>query len=282
MILILILATIVCSSSSSSSSFKNIPNFEIAPNVFMPVVNAGHPDDNSTETSSAKIWLEKGGRGIDTAYDYHNQDQVGEAIRESGLPRDSLFITTKISPLICSSSNALDAVKRDLKELQLDYVDLVLHHFPCADSNGNVDVWKGLEMAMSQNLTRSIGVSNYVQEDIEPILNLKSVVPALNQAQMSVGSHDDDTIAFCKTHGITYESYSPLRHVNLTNSDLVSIAERYNVSTAQVCLRWIVQQEIVIATSPGVNELYVEADLELDTFSLSRDEMQLLSSLSFS
>ena len=228
-------------------------------------------------------WLKAGGRGIDTAYDYHNQDQVGAAIRESGIDRESIFVTTKISPAICTSENALAAVKRDLKELQLEYVDLVLHHFPCAlgGENGNVEIWKGLEMALEQNLTRSIGVSNYVQKDLEPILNLNSVVPALNQAQMSVGSHDDDTISFCKSHDITYESYSPLRHVNLTDTTLKSIAAKYNVSTAQVCLRWIVQQDIVIATSPGVNMEFVDADLELGTFSLSKDDMDALSAMSF-
>ena len=240
-------------------------------------------DDNSTETNAALDWLKAGGRGIDTAYDYHNQDQVGAAIRESGIDRESIFVTTKISPAICTSENALAAVKRDLKELQLEYVDLVLHHFPCAlgGENGNVEIWKGLEMALEQNLTRSIGVSNYVQKDLEPILNLNSVVPALNQAQMSVGSHDDDTISFCKSHDITYESYSPLRHVNLTDTTLKSIAAKYNVSTAQVCLRWIVQQDIVIATSPGVNMEFVDADLELGTFSLSKDDMDALSAMSF-
>jgi len=260
---------------------SDIPSFEIAPNVVMPGINAGHPDDNSTETNAALDWLKSGGRGIDTAYDYHNQDQVGEAIRQSGIARENLFITTKISPLVIrTAENALNAVKTDLKELKLDYVDLVLHHFPFENEKDNVEIWKGLEMALEQNLTRSIGVSNYVEKDLKAILALKSVVPAVNQAQMSVGSHDDDTISFCKSHGITYEAYSPLRHVNLTDSRLMSIADKHGVSTAQVCLRWIVQQDVVIATSPGVNMEFVDADLELGTFSLSKDEMDILSSMS--
>ena len=206
MIRILLFFVFFCTWRGHGAMFDDqIPSFEIAPNVMMPGINCGHPDDNSTETNAALDWLKAGGRGIDTAYDYHNQDQVGAAIRESGIDRENIFITTKISPGICTAETALAAVKRDLKELQLEYVDLVLHHFPCAlgGEKGNVEIWKGLEMALEQNLTRSIGVSNYVQKDLEPILNLNSVVPALNQAQMSVGSHDDDwtpghvKITFC-------------------------------------------------------------------------------------
>ena len=255
--------------------------------VEMPGINVGHPDDNSTTVQDVMLWFSKGGRGIDTAFDYHNQNEVGQAIEKSGLKRENIFVTTKISPTVCTEANALKAVQRDLNELGLEYVDLVLHHFPCGhfvginNEKGNVAVWKGLEEALANNLTRAIGVSNYLPADLEPLLQLKGTVPAVNQAQMSVGSHDDATIAFCDAHNITYEAYSPLRHVNLSNPTLVDIADAHSITTAQVALKWIAQQNILIATSPGADENFVVADLSLgDIDDFTDGEMNALSLIS--
>lgn len=247
----------------------------------MTWINAGHPDDGATtEKEAAAAWLKAGGRGIDTAYDYMNQDQVGEAVYESGINRQDIFVTTKISPVLCTEENAYDAVTRDLKLLNMSYVDLVLHHFPCkmGGEKGNLAVWSGLERALSENLTRAIGVSNYVASDLKPIVDAGGAI-ALNQCQMSVGSHDDDTISFCKEHNITYEAYSPLRHVNLTDSLLVDIASKHGKSTSQIALRWIVQQDVLIATSPGANVAFIDEDLDLGSFQLSEDEMSRLSGM---
>ena len=150
-----------------------LPPFEIAPGVLMPAVSLGHPDDKGSETASAELWLklgesqrmapfalsvsvphiqlrgrgDAGGRGIDTAFDYHNQAQVGAAVKsaiDSGITnRSSIFLTTKISPSDCTEQAALAAVKVDLEQIGVKQVDLVLHHFPCNTEAGSQAVWKG-------------------------------------------------------------------------------------------------------------------------------------------
>ena len=143
---------------------------------------------------------------------YYNQAKIAagvkSAIAKGTVKREDLFITTKISPKQCTREAALAAVQEDIKELGGLTPDLVLHHFPCERhhaSGSNVKLWQGLQDALKQGLTRSIGVSNYLEEHLTPVLAAGGVPPAVNQCQMSIGSHDDATIAFCKAHNITYD-----------------------------------------------------------------------------
>jgi diketogulonate reductase-like aldo/keto reductase len=157
-------------------------------------------------------WLALGGRGIDTAYSYHNQNEVGTAVKsyvKGGGKRSDVFITTKINPgryaKNCSQETGTAAIQENMKELGISYVDLMLIHFPCSSEEGNQAVWKSLEQAKAQGLAKAIGVSNHKKKDIDAILSLGGSTPAINQCQMSVGSHDDQTISYCKSHNITYE-----------------------------------------------------------------------------
>ena len=130
--------------------------------------------------------------------------------------------------------------------------------------------------AQKLGLTRAIGVSNYGKKDLDAILSIGGTPPAVNQCQMSIGSHDDETISCCKEHKIFYEAYSPLRHVNLTQSVLTQVAKNHGVTTAQVALRWVVQKNVLVVTSPGINEQYAEEDLAIGNFSLTDSEMARL------
>ena len=272
---------------AAASCAATLSPVEIANGVMMPAMNLGHPDDSSSVSSGVQLWTEVGGRGIDTAYDYRNQDQVAAGVKAeiaNGVGREELFITTKISPSTCSREAALQAVQEDVKELAGIKPDLVLHHFPCSSgrhhaSGSNAAVWQGLQDALAQGLTRAIGVSNYAAGDIDEVLAVGGVPPAVNQCQMSVGSHDDATIKYCQRHNITYEAYSPLRRVDLTDSRITKIANNHNATTAQVALRWINQQGVVIATSPGMNREYALADLAIGDFRLGDDEMSSLSAI---
>ncbi|KAK3252941.1 hypothetical protein CYMTET_37794 [Cymbomonas tetramitiformis] len=247
----------------------------------MPIVSAGHPDDGDTEFASALAWIHLGGVGIDTAFVYQNQDQVGEAVRQSGKNRTELFITTKV---VCpepftSEQKVVAAVKEDLKELKMEYVDLMLIHFPCAVTGDSKNAWKGLQEVHALGLARAIGVSNFGISDMTAVLSLGGVKPAINQCSMSLDSHDDATIQFAQSNNITYQAYSPLRHVNFSDPRIASVAKSHNVSSAQVALRWIYQQDVLIATSPGANEEYIKEDLALDSFTLTSAEMKSLSSI---
>ena len=245
---------------------------EIAPGVFMTRLNAGHPDDGKrNETASALAWLAAGGRGIDTALSYHNQRDVGAAVRASGVPRSEIFVTTKVP---CRSAEK--SIDEDLSQLQMTSVDLLLIHFPCESTEGTKTAWKALQAAHAAGKARAIGISNFAKKDIDAVLSLGGVGPAVNQCQMSVGSHDDETIAYGKAHNITYEAYSPLRRVDLGDKRIKAIATAHGVSTAQVALKWIDQQDILIATSPGTDAEYIKEDLALGSFTLADDEMDKL------
>ena len=126
---------------------------------------------------------------------------------------------------------------------------------------------------------RSPSVSNFGPDDLDALIAMGGVPPAVNQCQMSVGSHDDRTIAHCKQHNVTYEAYSPLRRVDLEDHRIAAIATAHGVTTAQVALKWIYQQGVAIATSPGTNGAFIREDLALDTFDLADDEMAKLSAM---
>merc|ERR1711871_869677 len=142
-------------------------------------------------------------------------------------------------------------------------------------------MWKGLEQALAQNLTRSIGVSNYDHNALAALLKGATVKPAVDQCHMGVGSHDDATIAYAQSQGITYEAYDAMRHCPFTDPDLVAMATGHNVSTAQVCLRWVLQRGAVMAVGTGANAStvgdYAAEDLDLYGFELSNQEMDALS-----
>mmetsp|Transcript_3755 Transcript_3755/g.9443 ORF Transcript_3755/g.9443 Transcript_3755/m.9443 type:complete len:299 (+) Transcript_3755:90-986(+) len=270
-----------------------LPPVAIAPGVNMPMVSIGHPDDGCTHgrgpgcaaaaLNMTAMWLRIGGRGIDTAQAYDNQPQVGQAIHEAiaaGIVnRSDVFVTTKINPEPCTADAALAAVKSDAQQLGLAQLDLVLHHFPCDSDDENKAVWAGLADAKAQGLTRAIGVSHYTQETLEGIASLGKGTPVVNQCELCIGQHDDATIAYCKSKGITYQAYGALRSVDLSNPTLEAVATAHNVSTAQVALRWVTQLGSPLAVSPGLNQQYAIEDLRLAVFSLTPAEMAKLSAI---
>jgi len=277
--LLLATASPVAAIHRPASLSESVP---IADGVDMPKISVGHPDDGSGMAEELELWLKFGGVGIDTAYDYHNQDQVAQGLAASGKSRDEVFITTKI-PCKLTRKAALANIKEDLRELNVSYVDLMLIHFPCEmkglPAKGNIATWLGLQDALAQNLTRAIGVSNFDVDHLKSVLALGGAPPSVNQCSMSVGNHDDTTISFCAKNNITYEAYSPLRHVNLSDERVAKIANNHEVQPAQVALKWVLQKDCILTTSPGTNEDYTKEDLALDGFTLTSDEMEVLSSM---
>jgi 2,5-diketo-D-gluconate reductase A len=267
---------------------------EIAPGVLMPAVSMGHSDSSSsTSQQVAALWLKLGGRGLDTANSYSNQDQIGAAMRASGLPRSEIFVTTKI---FCAgnTSGAVAAIDSDLKQLGLESVDLVLIHRPntypghpeqCQDAEQRAATWKGLELALKAGKTRAIGVSNFNASELAALLETAEVTPAVNQCQMSVAAHDDATRAFSQAHGIAYQSYSPFGRdgqfaprLNFSDPRIVEIARTHGRSAYQVCLRWIVQLQCLVAFS-ATTLAHDLADKDVFDFELADDEMRVLSSI---
>lgn len=285
--------------SLACSPLALTPTVEIAPGVVMPRINLG-TCCGSESTNSFPAWYAAGGRGVDTADDYGKevpggkQTELSAAIAKSGAARDSLFLTTKIragfdvahgGPL-CIGLNAdyaLKAIKEDLSELNVPYVDLVLLHAPCNSDATNYKLWQGLEQALAQNLTRAIGVSNYKQKQLSELLSKATTRPAVNQCQFSVDHQDDDTLAYCAAQGVQYEAYEAMNGCPFTNTDVQKVASDHGVGVSQVCLRWVLQKGAIMAVGLGGNASkmasYAKENLGLYGFNLTASEMALLDSL---
>lgn len=252
-----------------------VPTQQIAPGVLMPVVSIG---TGGTERSAAGTivtnWLGLGGRGIDTALMYQDQDVVAQAIRSAHVDRKSLFITSKIPG--CSQAEA--SVQADLKALGTDYLDLLLIHFPQGDCSA---AWAALEAFHAKGVLKAIGVSNFRKPELESLLKTAKVVPAVNQIQHNLLQHDDETIAFSRAHNITIEAYSPLGRDSGAipkNAVVTAIASRHKVTAFQVALKWILQHGHVLTFQSSSAE-HQQQDADLFSFSLTGDEMAQLDNL---
>jgi len=255
----------------------DVPTKEIIPGVHMPVLSIGTGGlERADAAKIVKTWLGLGGRGIDTASHYKNQATIAKAIKESGLSRSDLFITTKIP----GCSNAQSYVESDLKELDTDYIDLLLIHFP----QGNcVSAWKVLEDYYKQGKAKAIGVSNFGSNDFQKILSAATVVPHVTQDELNVLNPNKDTVDLAAAHGILVEAYSPVGRAgqsgNISGNPVVkSIAANHNVSTYQVAIKWILQNGHVL-TFQSSSEAHQKVDADVFGFSLTDEEMARLNKL---
>jgi diketogulonate reductase-like aldo/keto reductase len=189
--------------------------------------------------------LKTGYRHVDTARIYGNEADVGTALRDSGVPRAELFVTTKLWNEDQGFDRALVAFEASLKRLGLDYVDLYLIHWPVAGKR--LDSWRALERLHQEKRARAIGVSNYLVPHLRELLDQAKVPPAANQIELSPFLQRRDTVAFCQQHGIVVEAYSPLTHgARLDDPRVAAIAWRVKRSPAQVLLRWGLQKGAVV------------------------------------
>ena len=214
----------------------------------------------------------------------HDQANVSRGVARASPPlaREEYFITTKCPPATLAA--ARKCVADNLAELDAPYVDLLLVHWP-ASAHGEPDAltlqtWRAVQEAWEAGTARAIGVSSFLQADLELVNEAGAPFPEVNQASMSIGEHDDETIAYCTSQGIVYESYSPLRKGDvLEYPEVNAIADAHGVSAAQVALKWIVQQQIPLATSV-VDEDYMKEDLDLWSWGkLTDGEMATLSAI---
>jgi len=260
-----------------------LPTTEIVPGVFMPKVSIGTWTSGSVSKQEdahdiVLNWLGQGFQGIDTAMDYFNQDRVALGIVDSGVPREDLFITTKIP----GCADAAQSVNYDLGKLNTSYIDLLLIHAPIGLPGACPKTWKVLEDFVSQGKLRSIGVSNFNQKQMQKIMDIATVPIAVNQIEYNVFSHNEETIAFCDANNITVEAWSPLNGAHggksvFKDETVLRMAAAHNVSAAQVAMRWIVQRghHLTVLTS---NPEHQANDADLFAFELAEDEMDTLTS----
>ena len=241
-------------------------------------------DDDAGDAVRAAIGI--GYRNIDTAQAYGNERGVGAGVRASGVPRTELFVSTKLAAEIKDYDQAVTAIDQSLSTLDIDYVDLMLIHAPQPwddfrggdYSAGNQAAWRALEDAHKAGTLRSIGVSNFLPEDLDDILEHGTVAPHVNQILVHAGNTPSELIAYCQDKGILVEAYSPIAHGGiLTNERVAAMADRYGVSVPQLCIRYTLQLGTV-ALPKTANPDHMRSNAEVD-FAISDTDMETLRSL---
>jgi diketogulonate reductase-like aldo/keto reductase len=207
---------------------------------------------------------------------YGNEEDVGEAVRKSGIPREEAFITTKLWNSDHGYDRTLAACEKSLRTLGFSYVDLYLIHWPVEGLRN--ETWKAMERLLKEGKCRAIGISNYMIWHLQELLKNSSTVPAVNQVEFHPYLYQKDLLEFCQSHGIQLESYSPLtKGEKLNDPRLAAIALKYSKSPAQVLIRWVLQRGIVVIPKSSRKERIYENANVFD-FEISREDMSALDS----
>ena len=229
------------------------------------------------ETRDAVLYaLQSGYRLIDTAAAYGNEEDVGEAARKSGIPREEIFITTKLWNTDHGYERALAAFERSLKKLGLSYVDLYLIHWP--EGGLRNETWKALEKLLKDSKCRAIGVSNYTIRHLNELLKNSSTVPAVNQVEFHPYLYQKELLKFCNSNKIQLEAYSPLtKGRKLNDPELLKIARKYSKTSAQILIRWVLQKGVVAIPKSSRKER-IEENARVFDFEISDEDMKALDS----
>jgi len=240
----------------------------------MPVLGLGTWQLKHQTTDSVAQALAAGYRLIDTSGDYHTQRGIGDALRATGQPRESVFVQTKVE----ETGDAYEAVRANLAELRLEYADLVLVHRPPERGVGE-ELWRGLRRAKREGLTRDIGVSNYSIEQIEELVYRTGELPVVNQIEWTPFGHSPRMLDFCHDNDIVIQAWSPLTRGQRLNDDkLAAMAARYGRTPAQLLIRWNLQLGVV--PLPKANHVNHQRDnLHVFDFEISQIDMAKLRTL---
>lgn len=256
--------------------------------VEMPILGFGVYQIPKEQTKQCVLdALKVGYRAIDTAQSYFNEREVGEAIKESGIPREEIFVTSKVWIDNYGYEKCKKSVLESLDKMGLDYLDLMIIHSPepWAEFRGekryfeeNKEVWRALETAYKEGKVKAIGVSNFLQDDLENILNSCEIKPMVNQILTHVSNTKKELITFCKEHDILVEAYSPIAHgAALENEELQKMAQKYHVSVPQLCIRYVLELGLVALPKASTKEHIID-NAKVD-FEISEDDMTVLKNM---
>ena len=247
----------------------------------IPQIGFGTSPLNDTEVAPLVVAaIETGYRHIDTAYRYHNEKGVGQGIRDSGIERESLFVTTKLDGQFQGDDRAISGLNESLQRLGLDYVDLLLIHWPLPQRDEYISTWKTFEKLVAAGKAKSIGLSNFKPAHIDRLLAEASIRPTINQIQLNPRVTRPEQRAYNTKQGIVTEAWSPLGAGNdlLENSTLAAIGAKYGKTPGQVVLRWHI--ELGIVTIPrSANPDRIAQNIDIFDFELASDEIDAISAL---
>ncbi|MBN2365614.1 MAG: aldo/keto reductase [Calditrichaeota bacterium] len=234
-------------------------------------------NDGKEVQTAVQYALDIGYRLIDTASAYDNESGVGKAIRQSTVERSEIFVTTKLWNSDHGYDKARKAFEKSLKKLDLDYIDLYLIHWPV--KNKRKETWRALETLLDDGLCRAIGVSNYMLPHLRELLDYAAILPAVNQVEFSPFLYQKDLLDFCNNHNIQLEAYSPLtRGKKFNNEVLVSIADKYKKTAAQILIRWALEHQVVVIPKSS-NPDRIEENADVFDFSIEDQDMEKLDNL---
>lgn len=260
-------------------------NYTLSNGVKIPKIGLGTwliPDGEAAQAVRDAVAM--GYRHIDTAQAYGNERGVGEGVRTCGVPREKIFVTSKVAAEHKTYESVAKSIDESLAKLGMDYIDLMIIHCPqpWAEFRGerryfteNKEVWRALENAYKDGKVKAIGVSNFLVDDLENILDGCEVKPMVNQILTHITNTPLELINFCREHGILCEAYSPIAHGEaLKNRLILSVAEKYSVTPAQLCVRYALQLGMVVLPKTSNPEhMKNNADIE---FEISAEDMDIL------
>lgn len=243
--------------------------------------------EGAAATNAVKTAIDMGYRHIDTAQDYFNEAEVGDGVRASGIPRNEIFVTTKLSAQHKNYADAAESIEESLRLLDIEYIDLMIIHCPKPWDKyhgkdrffeGNKEAWRALEDAHKAGKIKSIGLSNFQIVDIENLLETCTVKPVVNQILAHVTNTPIELIDYCKEKGILVEAYSPIGHGELfKNDEIKAMAEKYQVSLPQLCIRYTLQLGLLpLPKTANPEHMRNNADVN---FVISEDDMTALKAM---
>lgn len=245
--------------------------------------------DGETAVNAVRCAIEQGYRHIDTAAVYGNEVSVGEGIRQGGVPREELFVTSKVWNTERGYETTLRAFDKTLKDMGLDYLDLYLIHWPAntlqfgdAADGINQETWRALEKLYSEGMIRAIGLSNFMPHHLEAVLQKAEVMPAVDQIEYHPGFLQQECVDYCKEKGIVVEAWSPLgRGSVLFDELLMGLAEKYGSTVAQLVIRWVMQKGIVPLVK-SVTPSRIEENYQVFDFQIMDEDMALIDGMASS
>lgn len=263
-------------------------SYKLLNGVNIPKIGLGTwliDNDEISDVVSNAISL--GYRHIDTAQAYQNEEGVGIGIIKSGVDRKDLFITSKIAAELKDFDSAYKSIDETLEKLNLEYIDLLIIHSPEPWNDfrgsshyfsGNIEAYRALEVAYKKGKIKAIGVSNFLQEDLENIINNCEIKPMVNQVLAHVSNTPFSLIEYCKKNDILVEAYSPIGHGELLkNKTLIEMAKKYNVSVSSLCIKYILSLGLVALPKAKSLE-HLKDNINLD-FNISDKDMELLKNM---
>lgn len=245
-------------------------------------------DDDKVDKAVVSA-VKNGYRHVDTAQAYGNERGVGKGVKSCGIPRKEIFVTSKVAAEAKTYEDAAESIDETLEKMGLEYIDMMLIHSPQPWAEWrddrryfeeNINTWKAMEDAYKAGKIRAIGVSNFLIDDLENLLSSCEIKPMVNQLLIHIGNTPSELISYCKENDIVVEAYSPIAHGEaLKNRTILDMAEKYNVTVPQICVKYVLNLGLV-ALPKTANEEHMRNNADMD-FEIFDEDMKILQSLDF-